>query len=182
MNLTYAGIGSRKTPQNILNIMTKLATKLEQKGYTLNSGGAKGADEYFEKGVQSNKNIFIPWLGFNGIFEGIVHNPNSNIGIKATKLAIETHPRPHKLTKESLKLMARNCYQILGEDLKTPVDFVICWTPCGMEYEHQRTIYSGGTSQAISIASNLGIPVINLKNENWKLRFREAIENIQDEF
>jgi predicted Rossmann fold nucleotide-binding protein DprA/Smf involved in DNA uptake len=55
--LTYAGIGSRKTPQDILENMTKIATWLESLGYTLNSGGAKGADEYFEKGVKTNNNI-----------------------------------------------------------------------------------------------------------------------------
>ena len=48
---TYAGIGSRKTPNSILEEMTTLAKLLSNMGYTLNSGGAVGADTAFEQGA-----------------------------------------------------------------------------------------------------------------------------------
>ena len=47
--MTYAGIGSRATPQAELEAMTEAAKMLSEKGYTLRSGGAKGADTAFEK-------------------------------------------------------------------------------------------------------------------------------------
>lgn len=46
--MTYAGIGSRETPLSMLRTMTKVADMLAKKGYTLNSGGAIGADVAFE--------------------------------------------------------------------------------------------------------------------------------------
>ena len=56
------------------------------------------------------------------------------------------------------KLMARNCYQVLGEDLKSPVDMIICWTPDGKA--------AGGTGQALRIANDNDIPVFNLFDSN----------------
>lgn len=47
-NMTYAGIGSRETPMEILELMTKASAWLGAKGYTLQSGGAIGADMAFE--------------------------------------------------------------------------------------------------------------------------------------
>ena len=54
VNNTYAGIGSRETPKEILKEMTKIGQELESKGYTLRSGGAIGADKAFEGANQNN--------------------------------------------------------------------------------------------------------------------------------
>ena len=48
----YAGIGSRKVPDDIGGLMTSISEKLCQKGYLLRSGGAEGSDKKFEKGVK----------------------------------------------------------------------------------------------------------------------------------
>ena len=45
----------------------------------------------------------------------------------------------------------RNVFQVLGADLKTPTEFIICWTD---KY--------GGTQQALRIAKSFSIPVFNL--------------------
>lgn len=60
--------------------------------------------------------------------------------------------------------MARNGHQVLGATLDQPVSFVLCWTPDGAESEAQRTRDTGGTGQAIALASRHGIPVFNLAN------------------
>lgn len=39
-SMTYAGIGSRNTPEPVLALMQRCATRLEVLGYTLRSGGA----------------------------------------------------------------------------------------------------------------------------------------------
>ena len=49
---------------------------------------------------------------------------------------------------------SRNCHQILGYDLKSPVDAVICWTPNGKMV--------GGTRTALLLAQDAGIPIFNL--------------------
>jgi hypothetical protein len=51
----YAGIGSRETPKDILDLISKIAIKLESLGYTLRSGGADGAVEFKD----NNQNIMI---------------------------------------------------------------------------------------------------------------------------
>ena len=61
-------------------------------------------------------------------------------------------------------MMTRNVHQILGLDLRTPTSAVICWTADGAT--SITTEDTGGTGQAIRIASDLGIPVFNLKNHD----------------
>lgn len=159
--LYYAGIGSRNTPKHIMEEMAKIATKLEKKGYTLRSGGAGGADLAFESGVEKLKEIYLPWRGFN--------NSNSNF-YNISKEALDTvekyHPNETYMKRSVKNLMARNAYQVLGEDLNTPVDFVICWTPDGAESDKERNQKTGGTGQAISIADDNNIRVYNIENES----------------
>ena len=64
----YAGIGSRSTPEDVLDRMYKLAILLAKRSYTLRSGGANGADTAFEKGctiVNGSIDLWLPWNGFN---------------------------------------------------------------------------------------------------------------------
>lgn len=151
----YAGIGSRETPETVLRVMYSTALALSNLGYTLRSGGAPGADTAFEMGAV-RKEIFIPWNGFNGrqsppclCIKGIdLRN--------AMEMAAEFHPAWHRCSPAARKLHARNCFQVLGKDLSTPVDFVICWTKDGGP--------TGGTGQAIRIAMHHRIPVFNLFN------------------
>ena len=49
---------------------------------------------------------------------------------------------------------SRNCHQILGYDLQSPVDAVVCWTPNGNVV--------GGTRTALLLAQDAGIPIFNL--------------------
>ena len=103
--------------------MTSLARKLRGV-LTLRSGGADGADSFFEAGAGEDKEIYLPWRDFNG-------NPSLLYGVcsRAESLARKYHPAPHRLNGGVLRLMARNSYQVLGRNLDDPVEFVICWTP-----------------------------------------------------
>lgn len=134
---------------------------------TLRSGAAQGADVWFEEGcdfVAGRKEIFLPWKGFNN------HpSPFYNITPEALALAEDVYGSKWQYLKQGArKLMARNCYQILGQTLDDPVDFVICWTPDGAETEETRSRSTGGTGQAIALASRVGIPVFNLYNDRAK--------------
>lgn len=93
--LYYAGIGSRETPKEFLNLFTRVAKYLSTKSCVLRSGGAR-------------------------------------------------------------RLQARNSHQILGWDLNSHSDFVICWTKGGKG--------NGGTGQAIRIAKDYNIPVFDCGN------------------
>jgi len=155
----YTGIGSRKTPQHVLEDMFNHAIYLAERGYTLRSGGANGADTAFEKGcdyAQGDKQIFLPWNGFNNLStadEGYYVLDDKFYG-EAEEIAEKHHPAWDRCSQGARRMHTRNVAQILGPELSEPCELVICWTPNGSG--------SGGTGQAIRIAKSLGIPVLDL--------------------
>lgn len=157
----YAGIGSRSTPPDALQLMERCAAFLNAVGFTLRSGGAEGADKAFERGCgDGSKEIFLP---------------SQPVCLESLVLASCIHPAWNNVGSYGKKCHARNCYQILGKDLKTPVDFVICWTPGSQPI--------GGTRTAIVLAKNNDIPVYNLASDldvsNLKLLFSKLEQEYQ---
>lgn len=144
----YTGVGSRQTPDFILSEMRKISYRLREEGFILRSGAAKGADKAFESGAGYLKEIYFA----------------SDATEEAEQIAKQFHPAWNKLSNYAKKLHARNVFQVLGKDLNTPSRFVLCWTPDGCESHKQRSIKTGGTGTAISIADYHNIKVINLYN------------------
>ena len=134
----YAGIGSRQTPQDILQRMYGIAKLLETKGFILRSGGAVGADTAFEKGVKGRGN--------KTIYKARDATPEA--------IASKYHPAWNRCNNYVKQLMGRNMMIVLGKDLKTPVSFIVCWTIDG------RPI--GGTGQALRLANDFKITIYNL--------------------
>lgn len=160
----YAGIGSRSCPQEILDKITFIAEKLGANGWLLRSGGADGADKAFETGcdnVNGQKEIFIPWPGFNGS-KSLLNTPNKDAFILASTI----HPAWDNLSHGGKKLHARNCYQVLSSDLLTPANLIICYTLNGKDI--------GGTRTAIVLARKYNIKIINLAIEEFD--FSQFIE------
>lgn len=169
----YAGIGSRETPSHMLSLFESLASALGRAGYTLRSGGADGADTAFETGaraVQAARDIYLPWSGFNDN-----DSPLHGVTSAALDLAKTVHPRWDALGQGPRKLHARNCFQVLGRNLDTPSDFVVCWTPDGCETEAARTRQTGGTATGIILALRHGVPVFNLRNSSSARRLNEFL-------
>lgn len=175
-SMAYAGIGSRKTPPKQLERMTAAAKRLAAMGYTLRSGAADGADRAFEAGAGERKQIFLPWGEFNGS-----DSPFTAPSQEAREVAAALHPAWTHLPSSVKNLHARNSHQILGEDLRTPCDFVVCWTPDGAETEAERSKATGGTGQAIALASRWEIPVFNFARRDAGERLHEFVK-MQQEF
>lgn len=144
----YTGVGSRKAPLNILGLMTKIAIFLNKQGWVLRSGGADGSDLAFEKGAGNLKEIYYA----------------NDANKAAMEIAGLYHPAWHQCGEYARKLHGRNAFQVLGSNLDTPSRFLVCWTPDGCRSHQQRTIKTGGTGTAISIASNHNVKVFNLAN------------------
>ncbi len=157
----YAGIGSRKTPADVLDLMTRIARKLDAMGWTLRSGGADGADTAFTKDAP-HAQIFIPWPGFNGIVYCWSNRPSPN----AFLIAAKHHPAWEFQSDVAKKLHARNVHQVLGDDCASPSAFVLCWTPDGST--GITTARTGGTGQAIRVAHAYGVPIFNLQREDHR--------------
>lgn len=161
MNKVYkwAGIGARSTPSFVLDNMTLMSQHLSEQGHMLRTGGAAGADSAFMAGAtEGNAEIFLPWASYK--VSGYMYNPwpttwkvYATVTPDATLLAAKYHPAWDKCSRSARALHGRNSYIILGYHLDDPVDFVICWTAGGKA--------GGGTGQALRIAQDRGIPVLD---------------------
>lgn len=147
----YAGIGSREISEQVQLFFLGLGKFYAKQGFILRSGGADGSDLCFEHGsdmAKGQKEIFIPWKDFNNSQSELYNIPD-----KAFDIAARIHPNWANLKDSVKRLHARNVMQILGEDLKTPVKFVACYTKNGEE--------KGGTRTAIVLAKQHNIPIFN---------------------
>lgn len=172
----YAGIGSRSAPDHILQLMIHAGEHLAFEDWTLFSGGADGADHSFEWGCDlagGKKQIFLPGAYFNGrrADENEMRGPNPDHQAMAEEIAASVWNRyafredvAHwdRLKPFTKALMTRNVHQVLGPTLSERARFVLCWTPDGAVHDAHRTKKTGGTGQAISMASLAGVPVYNL--------------------
>ncbi len=165
----YAGIGSRETPKELEEDCKAIAVALGEAGLTLRSGGAIGADTYFEDGAEGfPMEIYL----HKGDGEFSLDNMDDDIVKEAEAIARRFHKRHHTWSTNTKKLMTRNTFQVLGKDLKTPSKFIVCWTEDGKA--------SGGTGQAMRIAKHYNIPIFNLKNETDVLNLRDLIKNLKE--
>lgn len=148
-SLCYAGIGSRETPKDVLDLMTQIAQRLASRGYLLRSGGAEGADLAFEAGADA-KEIWVPWKRFNHSTSTLTPRR------EAYAMAAQFHPNWAACNNAARSLHARNVHQIVGQSIQTPdlVRFVVCWT--------RNASGAGGTGQALRIAKHYEIPIYDL--------------------
>lgn len=174
----YAGIGSRETPPDVLELFSQLAKRLCRLGWTLRTGGAPGADQAFVIGAVSHASnpfrflsdregmergkveVYLPWPSFEYEFHGAMSSQMTVIErnrpqAECFPIAEQFHPAWDRLGQGTRSLHARNCHQILGPDVTRPVlsRFVVCWTRDGAG--------GGGTGQALRIARHYGVEIID---------------------
>jgi ribA/ribD-fused uncharacterized protein len=176
---TYAGIGARETPPAEIARMEAIGALLQRQGWTLRSGGAAGADSAFERGADraaqeagqaARKEIYIPWNGFQGRSDrepGVVLASALPKAREALEMAKRFHPAWERLSDGARGLQSRNSHQLLGRALDDRSGVVICWTEGGA--------IKGGTGQALRIAHDLGVPVLNLGDPRWRDATPEAL-------
>lgn len=149
----YSGVGSRKTPEGIQKLMRTVSRLYCNSGWVLRSGGAGGADSAFESNAGDLKEIYKA---------DVYKSVDKLVYERAKVIAAQYHPTWIKLPEYVKKLHARNVFQILGKDLRSPSNVVICWTPDGCINHFDRTVNTGGTGTAISVAYFSQVPIINL--------------------
>lgn len=97
---------------------------------------------------------------------------NKGLISETERIASEVHPAWDKCNEWARGMHSRNCHQILGYDLKSPVDAVVCWTPNGAVV--------GGTATAIRIAMKYNIPVFNLGRSDKDVVIQEIKSFLKD--
>jgi hypothetical protein len=162
-------IGSRNTPRDVLNVMEDYVKELNEFDVLFRSGGADGADSVVTK-YAKNREIYLPWEGFNKCPEGIIPLFTED----HYDLVQELHPAPDKLTKGALNLHMRNINQVIGLDIERPdkSNLVLCWTKNGEPI--------GGTRTAIMYADKLGVPIINIGSTGIQFAYRMLDRIIED--
>ena len=174
-SFAYAGVGSRRTPQDVLDAMADIAQTLGDAGTALSTGGAYGADKAFETGALRTDapiTVHTPWPGYNGYRPGhgldtdidVVH-PKATDAIRGTSyadIAREHHPYWNRCTRGVRALFVRNVSVLAGargvEGGTLPVRAVIAYTPNGLPVGRE----AGGTGHTLRTAAALGIPFVNL--------------------
>ncbi len=169
----YAGIGSRRTPSEILEVCEQIARALAQLRWRLRSGHAPGADQAFERGAQGDADIFLPWPTFEDAI-AVAGRAYPQPAPAAYQLASQHHPSWSGLGRGARALHARNCHQVLGWTLAQPARFAICWTPDGSLDGHGRD--SGGTGQALRLCAAHNVPVFNLGRPDHHARITQSLD------
>lgn len=147
-------IGSRNTPDNILECMRYLVESLNKYNVLFRSGAADGADMIVSDYADSRE-IYIPWEGFNNSTEGIIPRFTD----EHRNIIKRIHPASDRLSRGAWPLHMRNINQVIGMDIDNveKSDLVVCWTKEGKSI--------GGTRTAITLAKELNVPVWNIGKE-----------------
>lgn len=154
MNKTYVGTGNLSTGRNISQMMESIASRLAKNGYILKNGGNKGLETAFITGCDKengSKKIYSIFKNYDDDPSKIYNVNNWN---EATEIAKDAHDGWGLLSKINKYNSIRYSYIVLGDELKSPVDFVITYTKG-----------SNSTDQCIRLAKKFGIKVYNLGNE-----------------
>ncbi|MDB4311943.1 hypothetical protein N9937_00795 [bacterium] len=189
MTQYYTGVGARGTPPEAMKQLQAIGYVLKDLGVILRSGGALGADTAFWEGVvewykgindvssKRPEGIYLPWEGFNGYntwnqwgcFKTV---EQMGVEQEARNIASVIHPAWYRCREGAQKMHSRNVLQVLGDDLKTPSDLLVCWA----EVDHAG-IPKGGTATAWNLAVREGIPCFNINVDGHSELLEEFISD-----
>jgi len=173
-------IGSRSASMEHCIMLEETAKMLLSRGAKGYSGAASGPDTAYTNAVIALQRyneidpttlgrIYIPWAGFSGFQDGDLHgvvrlaNTVPVLKEKAVLIARLLHGAYHRLTRGGKALHSRNPYQVLGDDLASPVSVVLCAADTT-----NRGAVKGGTATAVKLAQSFEIPVINIATDKGK--------------
>jgi len=173
-----AGIGARDTPEPVLKKMEAVSEILASQGCILRSGAAEGADERCENAwdrVGGKKQIFLSWKGMNDrqangrdvfCFDYSKDCPEVEIAKsyyhRTPAMPDGDRKRWAALGRGGKAHMSRNTNQVFGPNVgvSPQTSLIFCWTDRGM--------VKGGTGQALRVAEDKGIPIVNMGDPKLK--------------
>lgn len=175
MNI-YTGIGTRNIASREKDIIKDIAKQLSELNYICLSGNATGSDITFQNGSENKCVLMLPWKNFNSDHYNPKHALDCYIvgkeekGLEAVK---KFHPGFKYLKSGAKLLLTRNYYQIVGFDKYPKSEFVICCADRDSEGN-----IKGGTGHTAKIAMHYHVPIINIRDDEWKTQFDELINNL----
>lgn len=159
-------VGTRFPPHQIAQVASKIGRNLSDRGFIGRSGGAIGMDQAWMLDYNCElSEIYRPDDKCNGI--NVTKFENFYEAEEMVKLII---PHFEYLDFYSQWLHVRNAYQVLGRDLKTPSDFLLCYA------EVRNKVVQGGTRTAVVLARKHGIPVYNLIDDEVAIKWCDKFD------
>ncbi|HEY2397884.1 MAG TPA: hypothetical protein VGH78_02730 [Solirubrobacteraceae bacterium] len=147
--------------------MQALAERLAGQRWLLRTGLSPGADQAFYRGALlsgGEVELYLPWPGFQADaridIEGANVHELAQPSAAARELAARFHEGWDALEPPERELLARDAHEVLGADLNSPAKLLVCWTADGST--DGEDLYDDGTGQALRIASEYGVSVLNL--------------------
>lgn len=170
----YIGTADKAVPPELKPKITELAKWLDSKGYTLRSTGAiePYPDLAFELG-STRLEIYDPW-GKKLEKDG---KRSKYPQAETERLAKKYNPVYDRMKEQVQTMMRRDVAKVLGDQLNSFVQFILCWTPDGAEAGRDISPRTGFTSIQIGLASDLKIPVFNLYKPDAETRLRQFVNN-----
>jgi hypothetical protein len=157
--MEYAGIGSRSLTRDEWNLCFKIGAWLAERGWSLRTGAADGADKAFVEGAMlrgGKVTLCIPWPSYNYKWVEPMQGKGATVQLltpnheDAHRSVYVYHPNPYVLSDTARMLHARN-YLIVKD-----CTFVLA-------HPHKDRYGSwGGTGQGMRVAAGMGIEVLNL--------------------
>lgn len=155
--MKVACIGSRELATPILVQIQELGRLVVERGHSLHTGNAPGADQAFAAGGNSvdpaKVHLHLPWASFE---RQAIHPGNAveTVGdpwgpVALYEEAAQLHPAWDRLTKAGQRLMARNILIVRGAE--------VC-----LAYPNWKKSGGGGTGQGLRYCQKALIPIVDL--------------------
>lgn len=165
----YAGIGASDITLRESYAIECVATHLAKNRMMLYSGHLPGAGYSFEIGAEVNHSVvFLPWKHFNGKVKCRTDQVAVTGEDRQSRSSVSMyHPNPKRLSKGAMSCMACHWNLVMGHGGYPPVSFVLC---CATPTKGGHVV--GSTGQAVRIAKDNDILVINIRHNSWERKLR----------
>lgn len=184
-------VGSREAPTEALTMARDLGRALTDRGIAVSSGDADGMDLAGYEGAVTSPSfdlvgarIFLhkspvhyktrpPRYADERIFFNASRFHNWE---QAQALAFEARGSFEGLYEGGIALHTRNAYQILLDDLQSPVGAAVYWArPVG-----KKGNVKGGTNTAVQLARRFNVPSTNLYTDEGMLKIERYIQRSRE--
>jgi hypothetical protein len=170
--------GAAEIPPETLKQAEELARELKELGLVCRTGWDQPLATAARSGAADRSEIYLPWRGFNKEEEG--YGFPDKEGKTVAMLVRVYNQRLATVDSDPVKkILATYINMIIGARLDSRSEFVIIWSDDSAEEPAEKTNKTDAVGPIIDIASELGIPVFNLKRHDAMQRIRSYIKKFK---
>lgn len=153
----YAIASNKGIPSNVIEEFKSIVPELDKSGFIMRVSALDETIDNHVRDMTENKELYLPWRGFNNIEQG-----NTYTSPETKAIAKLFQPGYDGLSNAIQMIVAKNVRLALGNDNKSPANFILVWSEDGAETLATKTSATGNVGHLIAVASAAHIPVYNL--------------------